>query len=55
MLAYLIKDFARSLTKIDDERYRKCYMVKAKLQKFKTIKEEILDSLEFWITIYIEM
>jgi len=31
---YLVKDFARALTKINEERYRKCYMVKAELQKF---------------------
>jgi len=30
----MVKDFARSLTKINDEKYRKCYMVKAKLQIF---------------------
>ena len=37
---YLIKDFARALTKIDEERYRKCYMVKAKLQKFNSCDEK---------------
>ncbi|AGF58787.1 hypothetical protein B0P06_002891 [Clostridium saccharoperbutylacetonicum] len=34
MFDYMVKDFARSLTKIDDEKYRKCYMVKVKLQIF---------------------
>ena len=40
MLDYMIKDFARSLTKIDDEKYRKCYMVKAKLQIFNSCNEK---------------
>jgi hypothetical protein len=37
---YLIKDLAKALTKIDEERYRKCYMVKAKLQKFNSCDEK---------------
>ena len=42
MLDYFIKDFAKSLTQISDERYKNCYMVKLKLEKLKASQEKYL-------------
>ena len=40
MLNYVIKNFAKSLTQVEEERYRKCYIIKAKLQVFSVCDEE---------------
>jgi hypothetical protein len=40
MVDYFIKDFAKSLTQINDERYKRCYILKLKLEKFKAIEEK---------------
>lgn len=40
MVDYFIKDFAKSLTQISDERYKRCYMLKLKLEIFNAIEEK---------------
>lgn len=40
MVDYFIKDFAKSLTQISDERYKRCYIFKLKLENFKAIEEK---------------
>lgn len=40
MLNCIIKNFAKSLTEVEEERYRKCYIIKANLQVFSVCNEK---------------